>query len=227
MQKLIEGLHKFQSEVFQSNREFFERLSRGQQPEALFITCSDSRVAPNLITQTRPGDIFVLRNAGNLVPPYGTHGGEAATIEYAVAVLNVRDIIVCGHTHCGAMKGLLHPESVAELSAVKSWLSQADATLRLIKENYKHLKDDALLSATVAENVLTQIENLRTHPVVRARLVNKTLSLHAWVYHIEKGQVFHFDPESQQFVPLPQLEKAAAPSDGSAGENPPLVTGLY
>jgi carbonic anhydrase len=205
MQKLVEGLHKFQSEIFELNRDLFEHLSKGQAPEVLFITCSDSRVVPNLITQTEPGDLFVLRNAGNIVPPYGaSSGGEAATIEYAVSVLGVKDIVICGHTHCGAMKGLLHPESLSELTAVRSWLSHAEATARLIKDNYTHLNNnpDGLLSATIAENVLTQIENLRTHPSVRSKVSNKQLTLHAWVYHFEKGQVFHFDPKKEQFAPL-------------------------
>ena len=110
MQKLIHGLHHFQTALFGSQRELFERLAEGQSPEVLFITCSDSRINPNLLTQTEPGELFILRNAGNIVPPYGAvQGGEAATIEFAVAGLGVKDIIVCGHSHCGAMKGLLEP----------------------------------------------------------------------------------------------------------------------
>ena len=110
MQKLIQGLHRFQRDLFGSQRELFERLAQGQHPEVLFITCSDSRINPNLLTQTQPGELFILRNAGNIVPPYGAvQGGEAATIEFAVAGLGVKDIIVCGHSHCGAMKGLLAP----------------------------------------------------------------------------------------------------------------------
>ena len=104
MQKLLEGLHHFQQNIFSSQRELFERLAKGQSPETLFITCSDSRINPNLLTQTQPGELFILRNAGNIIPPYGAaNGGEGATIEYAVAVLGVKDIIVCGHAHCGAM----------------------------------------------------------------------------------------------------------------------------
>jgi hypothetical protein len=110
MQKLITGVHDFQNRVFDKHRELFERLSQGQNPEALFITCSDSRINPNMITQTEPGDLFILRNAGNIVPPFGaTNGGEAGTIEFAVSALGVRDIIVCGHSLCGAMKGHIRP----------------------------------------------------------------------------------------------------------------------
>src|SRR5688572_22576048 len=129
MQKLIEGLHHFQSQIFSSQRELFERLARGQTPDALFITCSDSRINPNLITQTEPGDLFIIRNAGNIIPPHGAaNGGEGATIEYAVAALGVKDIIVCGHSHCGAMKALLEPERLVNLPTVGAWLSHAEAT---------------------------------------------------------------------------------------------------
>src|ERR1044072_4276277 len=110
MQKLVRGVHRFQSEVFQQERDLFDRLSRGQKPDTLFITCSDSRINPNLITQTAPGELFIIRNAGNIIPPYGIdHGGETATVEYAVCALGVKDIIICGHTLCGAMTALLEP----------------------------------------------------------------------------------------------------------------------
>jgi carbonic anhydrase len=135
MQKLIQGLHKFQASVFSSQRELFQRLVHGQKPDALFITCSDSRVNLNLVTQTDPGDLFILRNAGNIVPPAGAGvGGESATIEYAVSVLGVSDIILCGHSHCGAMASLLEPESLTELPLVQAWLSHAETTRRIIHE---------------------------------------------------------------------------------------------
>jgi carbonic anhydrase len=201
MQKLVEGIHKFQKDVFAAQTRFFERLADGQKPLALFITCSDSRIDPNMLTQTRPGELFIMRNAGNIVPPYGaTSSGEAATIEYAVAVLGVRDIVVCGHSHCGAMNALLHPEQVAELPAVKGWLAHAEATARIIKENYAHLAEgQARVTATVEENVLVQLENLRTHPSVLAAMNRKELQVHGWVYKFETGQVFAYDPEQGQF----------------------------
>jgi carbonic anhydrase len=204
MQKLVEGLHQFKESVFSQQQQLFEELVDGQSPLALFITCSDSRIDPNLLTQTAPGELFILRNAGNIVPPYGAvDGGEAATIEYAVSVLKVRDIVVCGHSHCGAMGGLLHPESVASLPAVRSWLRHAEATRRIITENYQHIQDDApRLTATVEENVLVQVEHLRTHPAVAAALSRKKLSLHGWVYKFETGQVFSYHPLSGQFIPI-------------------------
>ena len=203
MQKLIEGIHHFQSSLFSSQRELFERLANGQHPETLFITCSDSRINPNLITQTDPGDLFIIRNAGNIVPAHGAaNGGEGATIEFAVAGLGIKDIIVCGHSHCGAMNGLLHPESLKDLPAMTAWLSHAEATRRIIHDKYAERTGEALLTTTVEENVLVQMENLRTHPVVAAGLSKGKLKLHGWVYKIETGQVFAYDPERGQFVPL-------------------------
>ncbi len=186
-------------------QEFFERLSEGQSPETLFITCSDSRIDPNLLTRSKPGELFILRNAGNIVPPHGAaNGGEAATIEFAVAALGVKDIIICGHSHCGAMRGLLEPSSVANLPAVSSWLSHAETTRRIVQDNYQHLHDDKLLTATVEENVLVQLENLRTLPAVASRIVRGDLRLHGWVYKIETGEVFGYQPQSGQYVPVAQ-----------------------
>jgi carbonic anhydrase len=208
MQKLVQGIHQFQASVFTSQRELFQRLVDGQAPLALFITCSDSRINPQMLTQTEPGDIFIMRNAGNIVPAYGVHhGGEAATIEYAVSVLKVRDIILCGHSHCGAMNGLLHPETLRDLPSVSSWLTHAQSTARIICENYRHLNDpQARLTATVEENVLCQLENLRTHPCVAAATARGDLNLHGWVYKFETGQVFAFDPVKMEYLPIDVAE---------------------
>jgi carbonic anhydrase len=209
MQKLVDGVHKFQQSIFSSQQRLFERLVDGQRPVALFITCSDSRINPSLLTQTQPGELFILRNAGNIVPPYGAPGGgEAATIEYAVSVLGVKDIVLCGHSHCGAMTGLIDQDALSDLPAVRNWLSYAEATGRIIKENYAHLTDrQARLTATVEENVLVQLENLRTHPSVAAALGRDELKVHGWVYKFETGQVFSFDPRQGQFL---SIDKAVA-----------------
>ena len=133
MEKLVKGFLKFRTEVFGKKKKLFTRLSENQTPRALFITCSDSRVDPTLLTQTDPGELFILRNAGNMVPPYGSmQGGSTATIEYAMAVLKVPHIIICGHTDCGVMRALLHPEEVHDLPAVKEWVGQAETTRRLM-----------------------------------------------------------------------------------------------
>ncbi len=201
MQKLIQGIHQFQEENFRPLQGLFEQLATGQTPETLFITCSDSRIDPNLLTRSRPGDLFILRNAGNIVPPHGAaNGGEAATIEFAVAGLGVKDVIICGHSHCGAMKGLMQPEQVASLPAVAAWLGHAETTRRIVKDNYAHLDGDRLVTATVEENVLVQLENLRTLPAVASRLVRGDLRLHGWVYKLETGEVFAYDPTVGQFV---------------------------
>jgi carbonic anhydrase len=204
MQKLVEGIHHFQANIFRARREWFERLAESQRPLALFVTCSDSRVNPNLITQTEPGELFIVRNAGNIVPPHHpAPGGEEATIEFAITELGIKDVIVCGHTRCGAMKGLLAPaDGLNDMPAVRHWLSHAEATRRIIREKYGHLSDLPLLTAAAQENVLVQLENLRTHPAVAAGLAGGKLKLHGWIYKIETGEVFAFDPANGQFVPL-------------------------
>jgi carbonic anhydrase len=203
MQKLVQGIHKFQKHAFAPRKDLFERLSHGQNPEALFITCSDSRINPNLLTQTEPGDLFILRNAGNIIPPADAPAnGEHATIEFAVAALGVTDIIVCGHSHCGALSGLLNPASLDGLPSMTAWLTHAEATERIIRENYPHLEGEALLTVTIEENVLVQLENLRTLPAVAERLAAGDLHLHGWVYKIETGEVFAYDAAEGQFVTL-------------------------
>jgi carbonic anhydrase len=204
MKKLIEGLHRFQVGYFESHRELFEQLSHGQHPRILFVTCSDSRIDPNLITQADIGELFVIRNAGNIIPPFGaTNGGEGAAVEYAIAALGIEQVIVCGHSHCGAMKGLLKMSQLADkMPLVYEWLKQAEATRRLILENYDHVQGEDLLQITVAENVLTQLENLATYPVIRSRLHQGRLSLHGWIYLIESGEVLSYDPAVHDFVNL-------------------------
>jgi carbonic anhydrase len=215
MQKLVNGIHQFQKDVFSREQRLFEKLALGQKPLALFITCSDSRIDPSLLTQTKPGELFILRVAGNIIPSYGAvHGGEAATIEYAVSALGVKDIVICGHSLCGAMTGLLNPEALEKMPAVKEYLKHAEATRRIVIENYAHLTDErARLTLTVEENVLVQLENLRTHPAVAAALGRGDVKLHGWVYKFETGQVFSFDPEQKQFVLLAEAEIPAAVPD--------------
>lgn len=211
MQKLVRGIHQFQTEYFRPQQERFARLTTGQKPETLFISCSDSRISPTVLTQSEPGDVFILRNAGNIAPPYGTsNGGEAATVEYAVSALGVKDIIVCGHTYCGAMKALLNPDMVAELPAVAEWLAFAETTREIIHANYSHLDEDAQFRAAIEENVLVQLENLRTHPSVARKVEAGEIHLHGWVYKIETGDVFSFDPGEGQFLPLIATSEALA-----------------
>jgi len=204
MQKLVHGIHEFQKDIFSTKQRLFETLVDGQKPLALFITCSDSRIDPSLLTQTEPGELFILRNAGNIVPPYGmSKGGEAATIEFAVSALGVKDIVICGHSHCGAMGGVLDPSKLDNLPAVREWLSYAESTQRIMHENYAHITEaNARLTASVEENVLVQLEHLRTHPSVAAALGRKEINLHAWVYKFETGQVFAYSPDREQYEPI-------------------------
>ncbi len=198
--ELLAGVHHFQGHAFRQQKELFEQLEKGQNPETLFITCSDSRINPNLITNTAPGDLFVLRNAGNIVPAYTpTATGETATIEFAINALGVKHIIVCGHNACGAMKGLLNPELLETMPVVADWLRNAEATRRIVRSKYAHLTGDALLDVATEENVLTQLENLQTHPSVAVALANGQLSLHAWVYEIASGEVYAYDLVDAQF----------------------------
>ncbi|HEY9598010.1 MAG TPA: carbonic anhydrase [Cyanophyceae cyanobacterium] len=197
MRKLLKGVHQFQTNYFKTHQEMFEQLSLGQHPRILFITCSDSRIDPNLITQTEPGELFIIRNVGNIIPPYGaSNHGEGAAIEYAIEVLGVKHIIVCGHSHCGAIKGLLERSNLAEqMPLVYDWLKYAEATRRIIREHYKAYEGDDLLNAAIEENVLTQLENLRTYPSVHSKLFTCELDLYAWVYKIETGGISVYSAE--------------------------------
>jgi len=204
MQKLINGLLRFQNEGFSKYQDLFETLAGGQNPAALFITCSDSRVNPNLLTGSDPGDLFVLRTAGNIIPPYkNSLGGEAATIEYAVKVLQIPDIIICGHSQCGAMGGLLSPESVDDLHAVKAYLEHAQSCLANLDEKHSHLEDPGeRLARTVEENVLVQLENIQTHPSVADAIGRGDLKLHGWVYQFETGEVSAYNADKNDFIPF-------------------------
>jgi len=203
MKKILDGLIKFQREVFQKKKDLFQQLSGQQEPDTLFVTCSDSRIDPSMLMQTNPGELFIHRNAGNFIPSYGAAmGGSTATIEYGVSVLKVKDIVVCGHTDCGAMKALLSPEKLENLPAVKAWLREAETTKRIIMDHYSHLSGEELFAATIKENVLVQLDHLRTHPSVATRLRKGDLHLHGWVYSIATGEVWIFDPDRNEFVVL-------------------------
>lgn len=207
MRRLLQGVRVFQHRVFPERRSHFEELAKGQAPSTLFITCSDSRIVPELVTQTAPGELFVLRNAGNLVPPWSAeHTGEAATIEYAVRVLKVSEIVVCGHSHCGAMKGLLNPDSIEELPAVKQWLCHAQRTLEEVTNLplYGDGSDasDDLLTTAVKCNVMVQLAHLRTYPAVAEAEERGDLEVHGWFYRFETGETFELNGASRQFVSL-------------------------
>jgi carbonic anhydrase len=203
MQKLINGFHEFRTSVFPRERQLFHTLAHKQQPEVLFITCSDSRVVPHMITQSRPGDLFVCRTVGNQIPP-ASEMDEAVSsaIEYAVEALGVKDIVVCGHSDCGAMKALLKPERVAQLPATASWLRHAAAAKSMAASQNRDVTEDTLLRLLEEENVLVQMENLKTHASVASRLQDGSLQLHSWFYEIVSGDILTYSEESERFSPL-------------------------
>lgn len=204
MEKVISGIVKFQESSFKEHQSLFSELATGQSPEVLFVTCADSRIDPNLVTQTQPGDLFICRNAGNIVPPHTRQaGGVTASIEYAVAVLGVQDIVVCGHTDCGAMKGAMNLDAVADLPHVRDWLEHSRAAVEVAHSHQHGSKGDELLAVT-EQNVLLQLQHLRTHPAVAAKIAKGEVGLHGWVYHIETGDVTCYDETEQKFVPIQQ-----------------------
>ena len=208
MQRLIEGVHKFQTDQFGNYRKLFRKLSQeGQNPHTLFITCSDSRVLAELITQSKPGDLFVVKNVGNIVPPAGVTGdtnSTAAAIEFAVENLRVSDIVICGHSQCGAISALLGQTRVSDdLPHLRDWLKLAAPVLATLKKNYAHLdRDDERCTAAAEENVLFGLENLHSYACVQNRIADGTLRLHAWFFTIATAELFAFDPETRQFTPL-------------------------
>lgn len=174
-------------------------------------------MVPHLFTHTSFGDWFVLRNAGNLVPPYGAvRGGEASTIEYAMQVLQIPHIIVCGHTDCGAMKGLLHPEGLTDMPAMRNWLEQAETTRRRIHARVARTASEDPVETAACENVLVQLDNLRTHPTVAVRLMTGEVHVHGWIYDIEYARVLAYDERAQTFVPLENLAVTEPPAELAA-----------
>lgn len=203
MKKLVRGLQEYKQRYVVEHQQLLEELSHGQKPRVLFIACSDSRVDPNLITQTDVGELFVVRNAGNIVPPYGAaNGGEGGTIEYAIGALDIDQVVICGHSHCGAMKGLTKLNKLqADMPLVYDWLQHAETTRRLVAENYPNSEGEERIEILVAENVLVQIANLKTYPIVRSRLLQGKLQIYGWIYHIETGEVLAYDEETHTYIP--------------------------
>lgn len=217
MKKLIEGLIRFKAEVYPQHRDLYEGLASTQSPEVMLIGCSDSRVVLSKVMQAAPGDLFICRNAGNIVPPWGEHaGGVSATIEYAVQVLKVKHIIVCGHTDCGAMKAALHPETVATLPAVSQWLKHTERALAVLHEINGHVGEHEKLERLTEENVVAQLDHLATHPSVAAKTRSGALRLHGWVYDIGHGEFQVFEPQQRCFVPLMSVKDTLLSMESAA-----------
>jgi carbonic anhydrase len=205
MRKLIKGIVDFRERLLPQYAERFRELAQGQAPDALFVTCSDSRVVPDLLASTDPGDLFVMRNVGNLIPPATAEGAstgdlsEASAIEYSILVLNVSSIVVCGHSECGAMKAAIAREPMPDTPNLAKWLHHcASAVFRLDQEgplNPQLSRHDQLSQL----NVLVQLEHLATYPIVRERIAEGTLLLTGWWFDIAKGEMWAFDRESRTF----------------------------
>jgi carbonic anhydrase len=207
LNRLIEGVRRFRREVYPQRKEIYQQAVREpQRPHTLIVTCADSRIDPELITQAEPGDVFVTRNIGNLVPAYGQMlGGVSAVIEYAVAALDVEHIVVCGHTDCGAMKALLKPESTAKLPTVNTWLRNAEAALSTVQSRESATTEPELLHELIEENVLLQMMHLRTHPSVAGKLAQGALTIQGWVYDIGHGDVRMHDSVRRAFVSVDDI----------------------
>jgi len=201
------GVTRFQQQVFPKRRLLFEKLAKGQNPKALFLTCADSRVIPSLITHTGPGQLFIERNPGNLVPVYREEAvGVSASIEYAVTALRVEHIIICGHSDCGIIKGLLRPDAVTQLPAVARWMEFGKAARDALFAEFCHLPEAEQLPILTEFNVLNQIDNLSTHPSVQQALQEERLTIHGWVYQIESGEVREYNMERSRFESWPEVQ---------------------
>lgn len=216
MNDLIGRVFDFEKRVFPSNDLYAKLAVDGQSPKALIISCADSRVVPELIMQAEPGDLFVCRNAGNIVPPFSNHnGGVSSTVEYAVMALGVRDIIVCGHSDCGAMKALMNPEGLERMPNVAAWLRHSDAASSVVNDCYPQMEDAERVRAAALENVVAQIAHLRTHPSVASAIARGELALHGWFVDIRQGSILALDGMTGRFAaisndrPLPVALPAA------------------
>ena len=217
MNELIGRVFHFEKMVFPNQSALYEQLTtNGQSPKALMISCADSRVVPEQIMQALPGDLFVCRNAGNIVPPFATaNGGVSSTVEYAVAALGVRDIIVCGHSDCGAMNALVNPEKLEGMPNVAAWLRHSQAAHKVASESYPDVVGADRVRIMAMENIVAQLNHLRTHPSVAAGIARGEISLHGWFVDIHAGAILVLDGDTGRFVtlnedqPLPVAHSAA------------------
>lgn len=212
---LLKGIRHFKNNQLKEGKDLFASLSKGQSPDVLFITCSDSRLSPHQFTHSGLGALFMGRNPGNIVPPYPdtvTPSGEASTIEYALTALSCKEIIVCGHSHCGAMKGLLTPDLEKELPHTAAWLRHSTVLVEHIEKRHPELAKDpsSKLKHLTQDNVLLQMEHLKTHPAVAKRLAEKTLKIHGWYYEIDTGEVYIYNPDKKAFVSFEHIVEEVA-----------------
>jgi carbonic anhydrase len=203
IEKLKEGIGRFRSVVYRDNAELYQKAAaEPQRPHTLIVACADSRVDVETITSSGPGEVFVSRNIGNMVPAYGhVLGGVSSVIEYAVIALKVQHIAVCGHSDCGAMKALLNPEATATMPTVRSWLENGKAALS-VAETVHHADGRPLMTVLTEQNVLMQLAHLKTHPSVAGAIARGTLSVSGWVYDIGSGEVRIAESGDSEFLPV-------------------------
>lgn len=208
MKKLIQGIVDFRKNLTEEHRELFAKLALGQKPDTLFIACSDSRVVPNLFASTNPGDLFVLRNIGNLVPPAGSeHDNSAsAVIEFAVHTLKVSDIIVCGHSECGAMQALAQGVDTICCPHVESWLKHGEESFKKVIGGFTIDPSLSLHNQISQVNVLQQIEHILTYPFIQEKLMNQELRVHGWWFDIAHADVYCYEKELNQFLLIDEEE---------------------
>jgi carbonic anhydrase len=202
MKDIIEGHKRFLSDVFPSKRDHFHLLAESQAPKYLFITCSDSRIVPDLILQTEPGDLFIIRNAGNVVTVAGGVDGVTATIEYAVEVLKVQHAILCGHSDCGALKAALNRKSLENLPKASRWLLHVEGAFSHKQPLRPEEGEHAQLASIIRGNVIAQLANLRAQPSVAQAVTLGTLQIHGWYYDILSGRIEQYDEQQRAFLPL-------------------------
>ena len=200
-EQLKEGIRRFRTEVYPQHKEAYARAeAEPQKPHTLVVACADSRIEPERITQSDPGELFVTRNIGNMVPAYGEMlGGVSAVLEYAVSALKVQHVVICGHTDCGAMKALLSPQQLERMPTVRRWLRNAEAALSVARE--LESKDDFLMNLT-KQNVLMQIAHAKTHPSVAGAMARGELVISGWVYEIGSGNILIYDEAKHAFEPV-------------------------
>ena len=208
MQQLVKGVREFLTNIHPKKEGLFRKLGNGQSPHTMMVTCSDSRIDPALITQTEPGELFVIRNAGNMIPPWkASSGGEGASVEFGVNALKVRNIIVCGHACCGAMAALAKGADLSQLPATAAWLQYAEATRQRHAGREKEGRGG--VDGFVEENVLVQVQNLKTHPAVSTALKEGRLLISGWVYDFRDGDIRIYSLSRENFISVRELGAAA------------------
>lgn len=223
MKKLVKGILDFRKFVRPGYRDTFAQLALGQSPDTLFIACSDSRVAPNVFASTDPGDMFVIRNVGNLVPACGgLHGlstadeSEAAAIEFAVANLTVKDIIICGHSECGAMQALMQGRDKVKLPNLKAWLRHGENAVKAMGQDPKFAHEHSAHNRLSQLNVLQQVENLKSYPIIQERMQAGKLRVHAWWFELAKATVHYYDVDAAKFLEIDEAHAAKVLADSLA-----------